>query len=89
MLYKIEIAHKVEKFLKKSPQRLIDKFGKQIEMLAENPYRNDLDVKKLTGFTDIYRLRIGIYRFLYRIKKDVLVIFVFDAGHRKNVYRKK
>ncbi len=87
MSYKLKVAKKVFRFLKTQQIWLLDKFELQIDKLVENPYRNDLDIKKLKGQKDSYRLRIGNYRFLYKIEKDVLIIFMFDAGHRKDIYK--
>ena len=42
---------------------------------------------KLSGEKDIYRVRIGNYRVLYRIVDNFLVAMVVSVGHRLEVYR--
>jgi mRNA interferase RelE/StbE len=37
---------------------------------------------------DVWRLRIGDYRILYRIEDDRLVVLVIRIGHRREVYRR-
>ncbi|MFJ9777552.1 type II toxin-antitoxin system RelE/ParE family toxin [Kitasatospora sp. NPDC101157] len=55
--------------------------------LGDDPYADDPDVKKLTGHTGLYRLRVGIYRVAYEIHDDVLVIVVVKVGNRREIYR--
>ncbi|MFD3731152.1 type II toxin-antitoxin system RelE/ParE family toxin [Streptomyces sp. NPDC058632] len=55
--------------------------------LGEDPYRQDADVKKLTGPSGLYRLRVGSYRIAYQINDGELVILVVKVGDRRDVYR--
>ncbi|MFD5747857.1 type II toxin-antitoxin system RelE/ParE family toxin [Streptomyces sp. NPDC127033] len=55
--------------------------------LGDDPYREDADIKKLTGPSGLYRLRVGAYRVAYRIEDDALVILVVKAGDRRDVHR--
>ena len=56
-----------------------------IQSLANEP--RPIGVKKLSGEKDIYRVRVGNYRVLYRIVNKVLVVVVVSVGHRREVYR--
>jgi mRNA interferase RelE/StbE len=42
---------------------------------------------KLQGFADLYRLRVGDHRIVYRISDADLYINVTLIGHRREVYR--
>ncbi|MGW2031232.1 type II toxin-antitoxin system RelE family toxin [Streptomyces sp. NPDC001761] len=55
--------------------------------LGEDPYREDADVKKLTGPSGLYRLRVGSYRVAYQLNDGELVILVVKVGDRRNVNR--
>jgi mRNA interferase RelE/StbE len=55
--------------------------------LGDDPYREDADIKKLTGPSDLYRLRVGNYRVAYQINDGELVILVVKVGDRRDVYR--
>ncbi|MFJ8947383.1 type II toxin-antitoxin system RelE/ParE family toxin [Streptomyces sp. NPDC102395] len=55
--------------------------------LGDDPYREDADVKKLTGPSRLYRLRVGSYRVAYQINDGELVILVVKVGDRRDVYR--
>ncbi|MFF3621073.1 type II toxin-antitoxin system RelE/ParE family toxin [Streptomyces sp. NPDC002467] len=55
--------------------------------LGDDPYREDADVKKLTGPSGLYRLRVGSYRIAYQVLDGELVILVVKVGDRRDVYR--
>ncbi|TSB25813.1 type II toxin-antitoxin system RelE family toxin [Streptomyces benahoarensis] len=55
--------------------------------LGDDPYRADADIKKLTGPSGLYRLRLGNHRIAYRIEDGELVILVIEVGERRDVYR--
>ena len=42
--------------------------------------------EKLSG-QERYRIRQGLYRIIYEINDDVLMVVVVKVGHRKEVYR--
>lgn len=56
-----------------------------ITLLEENP-RPD-GVKKLAGDDNAWRIRIGDYRVLYEIHDGKLLVVIFRAAHRRDVYR--
>lgn len=55
--------------------------------LGDDPYRQDADVKKLTGPSGLYRLRVGSYRIAYQINDGELVVLVVKVGDRRDVHR--
>jgi mRNA interferase RelE/StbE len=55
--------------------------------LGEDPRRPDADIKKLAGYSDRYRLRVGDYRVIYEITDGQLIILVVGVGHQREAYR--
>jgi mRNA interferase RelE/StbE len=55
--------------------------------LGEDPRRPDADIKKLAGYSNRYRLRVGDYRVIYEIADEQLIILVVGVGHRREAYR--
>lgn len=55
--------------------------------LGDDPYRDDADIKKLTGPSGLYRLRVGNYRVAYQVEDGELIILVVKVGDRRDVYR--
>ena len=44
------------------------------------------NVKKLTGHPG-YRLRVGDWRVLYLVERQILVVQVIEIGQRREIYR--
>ncbi|MFI6583485.1 type II toxin-antitoxin system RelE/ParE family toxin [Embleya sp. NPDC050493] len=55
--------------------------------LGDDPYRDDADIKKLTGRSGLYRLRVGNYRIAYQVRDGELIILVVKVGDRRDVNR--
>ncbi|MFD8521429.1 type II toxin-antitoxin system RelE/ParE family toxin [Streptomyces capillispiralis] len=66
--------------------------------LGDDPYRQDADVKKLTGPSGLHRLRagshrvahrlrVGSHRVAHRINDGELVVLVVEMGGRRDVHR--
>jgi len=56
-----------------------------ISSLAVNP--RPAGCKKLEGYDDEYRLRVGPMRILYTINDDIVTVVVLKAGYRGDVYK--
>jgi mRNA interferase RelE/StbE len=56
-----------------------------IESLTNNPRPHGC--AKMSGFQDIWRIRVGAFRIIYRIRDRQLVVEVIRIGHRREVYR--
>lgn len=57
---------------------------KKLETLETHPRPHD--VKKLQGYENTYRVRIGDYRIIYEIPDNILLVWVIEVGHRSRVY---
>jgi mRNA interferase RelE/StbE len=55
--------------------------------LGDDPRRQDTDIKKLAGYADRYRLRVGDYRVIYEIADEQVIILIVGVGHRREAYR--
>ncbi|MFG2413674.1 type II toxin-antitoxin system RelE family toxin [Streptomyces goshikiensis] len=55
--------------------------------LGDDPFRQDADIKKLTGPSGLYRLRVGSDRIAYQVLDGELVVLVVKVGDRRDVYR--
>lgn len=86
MSYAIKYAKQVEKFLDKHKD-LQPKVLSALEQIAQNPFDNALDIKKLQGQSHKYRLRIGKYRLLYEIIDEQILIYAYKAQSRGDVYK--
>ena len=53
--------------------------------LADDPIPRG--TRKLSGYDDVFRVRVGRYRILYSVSDTEVIIVILKIGHRKNVYR--
>ncbi|WP_156820632.1 type II toxin-antitoxin system RelE family toxin [Thioalkalivibrio thiocyanodenitrificans] len=64
------------------PNRDVARILKRVEALADDP--RPPDSQKLSG-QERYRVRQGVYRIVYEIVDDELVVTVVKVGHRRDV----
>lgn len=83
--FRVEFAASVRKDFRNIPKQDVARILKRIEALAENP--RPPDSKKLSG-DDAMRIRVGVYRIIYEVRNDLLIILILKVGHRKDAYRK-
>jgi mRNA interferase RelE/StbE len=57
--------------------------------LGDDPRRPDANVRKLSGYDDRYRLRVGDYRVIYEVVDGQLLILVVGVGHRREMSREE
>ncbi|MEM1368132.1 MAG: type II toxin-antitoxin system RelE/ParE family toxin [Cyanobacteria bacterium P01_H01_bin.15] len=82
--FKIIFKKSVSKDLRRIPKKEIAKILNRIEALATEP--RPPGVEKLSG-QERYRIRQGVYRILYEIGDQELVVIVVKVGHRRDVYK--
>jgi len=83
--FEIEITHSAEKQLRALDRVDQQRLAKAMLALAEDP--RPRGAKKLSGYEDVFRIRVGRYRVLYSVARKRLVILVLKIGHRGDVYR--
>ncbi|MYG80807.1 MAG: type II toxin-antitoxin system RelE/ParE family toxin [Gemmatimonadetes bacterium] len=84
--HEIEISRTAEKQLRKFPRDVQERIVRRMLLLAEDPFPQG--AKKLTGYDDVYRVRVGRYRILYSLSRRRLVIIILKVGQRKDIYRR-
>jgi len=82
--YEVRFRRSVSKDLAPVPKRDVQRIVAAIVALADDP--RPAQSRKLSG-SEKYRLRCGVYRVLYEIRDDVLVVCVVKVAHRKDAYR--
>jgi mRNA interferase RelE/StbE len=87
MSYSIEIDRIALKYLKKLDKPTRTRIYNHLEILSQDPYHSELDIKRMQGTTDEYRLRIGTYRIIYSVENNRLLIYIIKIGPRGDVYK--
>ena len=83
-MYKVYLNRRAEREISRLPDRYPRLVTNAIFNLGENPYPPSS--KKLAGRTD-YSLRVGVYRVLYRVNRDLRIVIVERVAHRRSAYR--
>ena len=81
MAYTVLIAPSARRDLKRVRGAARRPVADVIDDLASNPRPHGS--AKLEGADDLYRIRVGDYRIIYRIEDDRLIVLVVRIGHRK------
>jgi len=82
---RILISKKAIKELQSIPVKERELVKDRISKLAYFPLAR-LDVQKLRGYENVYRLRVGDYRVLFEYNKAEKTIRILKIGKRENVY---
>ena len=82
--YKLLFKKSVAKDLRALPAKDVRKILQRIEELTRNP--RGAGSKNLSG-KDFYRVRQGVYRILYEIVDEQLIVQVIKVAHRSKSYR--
>jgi len=86
-LFEVIAASKARKSAKKLPENYRRRIVEFLLILRENPVPAEYyDVKKLKGFTDTYRARIGDLRVIYEILWDLKKVHVLVVKRRERAY---
>ena len=82
--YNVEFSENVRKDFRKIPNADAARILGKIHALEEDA--RPPGSKKLKG-EKLYRIRVGVYRVVYEIEDERLVVFVVRVKHRKEAYR--
>ncbi len=84
--YKVTFKKSVSKDFRSIPNIDVKRLLKRIDQLAVNP--RDVGCIKLSG-GEKYRVRLGVYRIVYEIRDQILVINIVKIAHRSKAYQRK
>lgn len=83
--YEIEISRTAETQLKRLERRDQERVVRAILGLATDPFPRGS--RKLSGYDDVFRIRVGRFRVIYSVSGRTLIVIILKIGHRKDVYR--
>ena len=85
MLYKVVVSKSAEKELSVLPKQIVERIVIILLSLEQNP--RPAGCKKLKGFRNLWRIRVGDYRIIYSIDDVVLLVDVREIRNRKDIYK--
>jgi mRNA interferase RelE/StbE len=87
LVWRIEISPRAEREIKMLDPRVQKRIVRFLERrVAVDPYRI---AETLSGsFKGYWRFRIGDYRIICEFRKEQMIVWVIQVGHRREVYRR-
>ncbi|MCW3127435.1 MAG: addiction module toxin, RelE/StbE family [Bacteroidetes bacterium] len=85
MPYTVVVSRSAEKELHSLPKNAVERIIKIVLSLQVNP--RPVGCKKLKGFHNLWRVRVGNYRIIYSIDDVIMLVDVREIGDRKDVYK--
>jgi mRNA interferase RelE/StbE len=85
--YGIEVRPRAAKELAALPRDAQRRIVRAIDALAGDP--RPAGCVALRGAEGLLRIRIGVYRVVYLVEDDRLVVLVVRVGHRRDVFRQR
>ena len=83
--WQVILLREPEKVLRKLPKDLLRRMRRVIDRLAADPTPEGS--KKLVGYDNLYRMRIGDWRISYAVEQDRLIILIVEIAPRGSAYR--
>jgi len=85
-MYKVQLTQAAADFIRGQTKKVQRQITRKLIRLKDNP--RPPDCKKIQGGQNLYRLRSGVYRIVYQVFDDKVLVVVIRIGHRKDVYRR-
>ena len=82
--YSVEVKPAAAKEVEALPNNVLSRVVRKVESLARTP--RPAGCKKLKGYKDQWRVRVGDWRVVYIIDDKAKLISVTRIAHRRDVY---
>jgi mRNA interferase RelE/StbE len=83
--WEVLLSRQAEKVIRRLPQNLRQRIDGAILGLAKDP--RPPGCKKLAGYDNLYRLRVGDWRISYAVEDDELIVLILEVAPRGGAYR--
>ena len=85
MKYRVFLERKASKQLESLDKNLQKRIKDRLKLLEQEGFSLELDIKKLKGYRDHYRLRVGDYRILFELQRERTFV-IYAILLRKSAY---
>lgn len=86
-MYSIILSREAEKTYRKlatTNKALFNRIDAALLSLTKDPFKGKPLKDRLKGKCS---LRVGVYRIIYSIQKNKLIVWILDVAHRREAYR--
>ena len=82
--YSLEITHSAQKELDALDDALFARIDRRILALGGDP--RPMGSKKLKGYKDLWRIRVGDWRVVYMVDDAAKLVTIARVAHRREAY---
>jgi mRNA interferase RelE/StbE len=82
--YAVEVKPPARKELEALPDKVLSRVVRKLESLSHTP--RPAGCKKLKGYKDQWRVRVGDWRVVYIVDDSAKLVSVTRIAHRREVY---
>ncbi len=83
--YSVEVKPRARKELESLPDNILAPVLRKLDSLRKAP--RPAGCKKLKGYKDLWRVRVGDWRVVYIIDDSAKLVSITRIAHRRQVYR--
>jgi len=83
-MYKIIFEKRALHILNKLDKSIKERIWNKIQSCKQDPFRYLEPLIEIKGF----KLRVGDYRIIIDVEKEIKILHVLKIGHRKNIYER-
>lgn len=83
--YSVDVKPAATKEIEALPDNALSRVIRKVESLAQTP--RPAGCKKLKGYKDQWRVRVGDWRVVYIIDDEAKLVSVTRVAHRSEVYK--
>ena len=84
--YSVEVKPPAQKELETLPDNVLERVVRKLDALRDTP--RPAGCKKLKGYEDQWRVRVGDWRVVYVIDDAAKLVSVTRIAHRREVYER-
>jgi mRNA interferase RelE/StbE len=84
--YSVEVKPPARKELEALPDELLARVVRKLDALADSP--RPAGCRKLKGYEDQWRIRVGDWRVVYVIDDAAKLVSITRIAHRREVYER-
>lgn len=85
-MYDMKIDKQAIKYIKKADELTRRRLINALTELAESPF-SDPHVKRLKGYTNLFRKRVGDLRIIFEVNQGELIVLILKIGSRGDIYK--
>lgn len=82
---KLIITKRAQKDLESLDKTTQKRIAEKLDQMLVYPL--PVDLKKLKGYENLWRLRVGDYRIILEIREQEITVYALRVMHRREVYR--